>query len=134
MFNDLNFVITYVLKLILFYHFVTGDKRQRTEYNISDHSDKDIPSSKHESTDKHISLDSSSKPPYNISSRRGKDPASGRSRRRKVISQKLIAEKQFLNPDHENVDHYAKKRPHKRTSPLPPLTKDKKFKGLLDIC
>ena len=47
--------------------------------------------------------------------------------------QKPIAEKQFLNPDHENVDHYAKERPHKRTSPLPPLAKEKKFKGLLDI-
>ena len=111
----------------------TGNKRHRTEHTTSDHSDEDIPSSKHESIDKHISLDFDSKQSHNISRRHGKDPASGRSHGRKVMSQKQV-EKQFFNPDHENVDHYAKKRPHKRTSPLPPLTKDKKLKGLIDIC
>ena len=104
-----------------------GNKRQRTEHTTSDNSDdEDIPSSKCKSINKQISLDNDSKPPHNISSRRGKDPASGRSRRRKMMSQKPMVEKQFLNPD-------AKERPHKRTSPLPPLTKEKKFKGLLDI-
>ena len=112
-----------------------GNKRQRTEHNTSDNSDdEDIPSSKRKSTDKQISLDSDSKPPHNISSRHDKNPASGRSHRRKVMSQKPIVEKQFLNPDHDNVDHYGKERLHKRTSLLPPLTKKKKFKGLLDIC
>ena len=111
----------------------TGNKRQ-TEHTTSDDSDdEDIPSNKREPIDKHISLDSDSKQPHNISSRHDKDPASGRSHKRKVMSQKLIVEKQFLNPDHENVDHYAKERPHKRTSLLLSLTKEKKFKGLLDI-
>ena len=111
-----------------------GDKRQTTEQTTSDNfDDEDFPSSKRKFTDKYISLDSDSKPPHNISSRRGKDPASGRSHKRKMISQKPIAEKQFLNPDHENVDHCAKERPHKRTSLLLSLTKEKKFKGLLNI-
>ena len=111
-----------------------GNKRQRTEHNTSDHSDdEDISSSKRKSTDKQISSDNDSEPPHNISRRLGKDPANGRSRRRKMMSQKPIVEKQFLNPDHKNVHHYSKERPHKRTSPLPPLTKEKKFKGLFDI-
>ena len=109
-----------------------GNKRQRTEHNTSDHSDEDIPSSKRESTDKQISLDNDSTPPHNISSRHGKDPASGRSHRRKMVSQNPIAKKQFINTDHENVDQYTTERPHKRTSSLPPLTKEKKVKGLFD--
>ena len=117
----------------MIYILYVGNKRQRTEYNTSDHSDdEDIPSSKF--IDKHISLDSDSKQPHNIFSRHYEDPASGRSHRRRMMPQTLIVEKQFLNPDHENVDHYPKERPHERTSPLPPLTKEKKFKGLLDIC
>ena len=54
----------------------TGNKRQRTNNTESDHSDEDISSSKHESTDKHISLDSDS---HKISSRHGKEPTSRRS-------------------------------------------------------
>ena len=118
----------------MIYILYVGNKRQRTEHTTSDNSDdEDIPSSKRESIDKHVSLDSDSKPPHNISSGHGKDPASGMSHRRKVMSQKPMVEKQFLNLDHVNVGHYAKERPHKRTSPLPPLAKEKKFKGLLDI-
>ena len=83
---------------------VTGNKKKRTEHTTSD-----------------------------ISSIHGKDPASGKSHRKKVLPQKLIADKQFSNTDHDNVDHCVKERPHKRTNPLPPLTKEKKFKGFLDI-
>ena len=50
-----------------------------------------------------------------------------------MLPQKPIADKQFSNTDHDNVDHCVKERPHKRTNPLPPLTKEKKFKGFLDI-
>ena len=114
-----------------FYHFVIGNKRQRTEHITSDHSNEDIPSSKHEFTDKYMSLNNDSKPLCDISSRRGKDPASGRSHGRKVMPQK--PKKQFINTDHENVDNYAKERPHKRTSSFPPLTKEKKLKGFFDI-
>ena len=49
------------------------------------------------------------------------------------MPQKPTAEKQFLNTNHENVDCCAKEKPHKRTSPLPPLTKEKKLKGSFDI-
>ena len=49
------------------------------------------------------------------------------------MPQKLIADKQFLNTNHENMDCCAKERSHKRTSLLPPLTKEKKLKSLFDI-
>ena len=63
----------YILYIYMCSQLLIGNKRQRT---TSDHSDEDIPSSKHESTDKHISLDNDTRC---ISSRRGKKPTSRRS-------------------------------------------------------
>ena len=117
----------------MFFNFVTGNKRQRTGDTTSDQSVEDIPSSKRNSTDKQVSLDNDSKPSHNISSRCSKDPARGKSHRRKLMPQKPIAEKQFLNTNHKNVDCYAKEKPRKRTNLLPPLSKEKKLKGSFDI-
>ena len=70
-----------------FYSLVTGDMRQTTKHAKSDHSDEeDIPPNKPESIGQHTSLDIDLRPPYNISSRINREPASGRTYGRKKVT------------------------------------------------